>query len=56
MFNVDFGMKNQELKYNLYFEIEPLYYVSRLLGLAPFSFGKKKAVRQKKIYHIQISF
>jgi hypothetical protein len=36
-------MKNQELKYNVYFEIEPLYYVSRLLGLAPFSLRKKKS-------------
>jgi len=29
-------MKNEELKYNVYFEIEPLYYLSRFLGLAPF--------------------
>lgn len=36
-------MKNEELKYNVYFEIEPLYYVSRLLGLAPFSIRKKKS-------------
>jgi hypothetical protein len=36
-------MKNQELKYNVYFEIEPLYYVSRLLGLAQFSFSRKKS-------------
>jgi hypothetical protein len=36
-------MKNQELKYNVYFEIEPMYYVSRLLGLAPFSFKKIKS-------------
>ena len=36
-------MKNQELKYNVYFETEPLYYVSRFLGLAPFSIRKKKS-------------
>ena len=36
-------MKNKELKYNVYFEIEPLYYVSRFLGLAPFSIKKKKS-------------
>jgi hypothetical protein len=36
-------MKSQELKYNVYFEIEPLYYVSRLLGFAQFSFRKKKS-------------
>jgi len=36
-------MKNAELKYNVYFEIEPLYYVSRFLGLAPFSIRKKKS-------------
>jgi hypothetical protein len=42
-FKVDFSMKNHELKYNVYFEIEPLYYISRLLGLAPFSFKKKKS-------------
>lgn len=35
-------MKNAELIYNVYFEIEPLYYVSRFLGLAPFSIRKKK--------------
>jgi hypothetical protein len=35
-------MKNQKLKYNVYFEIQPMYYVSRLLGLAPFSIKKKK--------------
>jgi hypothetical protein len=36
-------MKNQELKYNVYFEIEPVYYLSRLLGLAPFSLRRKKS-------------
>ena len=36
-------MKNEELKYNVYFEIEPLYYLSRFLGLAPFSIRKKKS-------------
>jgi hypothetical protein len=36
-------MKNEELKYNVYFEIEPLHYVSRFLGLAPFSIRKKKS-------------
>ena len=36
-------MKNEELKYNVYFEIEPLYFVSRFLGLAPFSIRKKKS-------------
>jgi hypothetical protein len=35
-------MNNRELKYNIYFEIQPLYYVSRLMGLAPFSIKKKK--------------
>lgn len=42
-FNVNFSMKNEELKYNVYFEIEPLYYLSRFLGLAPFSIRKKKS-------------
>jgi len=42
-FNIHFSMKNVELKYNVYFEIEPLYYVSRFLGLAPFSIRKKKS-------------
>jgi hypothetical protein len=36
-------MKNEELKYNVYFETEPLYYLSRFLGLAPFSIRKKKS-------------
>ena len=48
-------MKNEELKYNVYFEIEPLYYVSRFLGLAPFSIRKKKSgEREVHFWHSDI--
>lgn len=48
-------MKNEELKYNVYFEIEPLYYASRFLGLAPFSIRKKKSgEREVQFSHFDI--
>jgi hypothetical protein len=40
-------MKNNEVTYNVYFEIKPIYYVSKLLGLAQFAFKNGERVGNK---------
>lgn len=43
-------MKNHELRYNIYFEIELLCFISRLMGLAPFSIKTANSAARGKSF------